>query len=88
MDAFIHNLNNNGYAQPKGGPEEALQFAVAFDDGISQQKSFGEGSEFKTESLCVKNENRKTLERGADWSLRKILGQHGEPRMNDAATAE
>ena len=23
-------------------------------------------SEFKTESLCVKNENRKTLERGAD----------------------
>ena len=46
MDAFIQNINNKTVHQrmctePKDTPDEALRFAVAFEGGISQQRSFG-----------------------------------------------
>ena len=52
MDNFIQNMQNNTTqetlcTEPKATPEEALNFAVAFDEGISQQKSFGGGSEIE-----------------------------------------
>ena len=42
-DAFIQNMNNKTVQQrlctePKEEPEEALKFAIAFEEGISQQK--------------------------------------------------
>ena len=52
MDTFIQNTHNKTVqerlcTEPKDQPKEALNFAVAFEEGISQQKSFGGGSEIK-----------------------------------------
>ena len=44
---------------PKDEPEEALRFAVAFEEGISQQRNFSGGSEVKTEPVYAKNERPK-----------------------------
>ena len=46
-------MNNKSVQQrlctePKDEPEEALRFVVAFEERISQRKSFGGGSEVKT----------------------------------------
>ena len=45
MDAFIQNMNNKTVQQrlctePKDTPDEVLRFALAFEEGISQQRSF------------------------------------------------
>ena len=45
-DVLIQQLNNKTVQQqldsePKEEPEEALGYAVAFEEGISQQRSFG-----------------------------------------------
>ena len=53
MDAFVQNMNNKSVQQrlctePKDEPEKALRFVVAFEERISQRKSFGGGSEVKT----------------------------------------
>ena len=45
--------------EPKDEPEEALRFEVAFEEGISQQRSSGGGSEVKAEPVCVINERPK-----------------------------
>ena len=45
--------------EPKEEPEEALKFAVAFEEGISQQKSFSGGNETKAEPVYQINERVK-----------------------------
>ena len=46
MDAFIQNMHNKTVqkrlcTEPKEQPQEALHFAIAFEEGMSQQKNFG-----------------------------------------------
>ena len=44
--------------EQKDQPREALRFAVAFEEGISQQKNFGGGSEMKEDSVYAIDNNR------------------------------
>ena len=49
MDVFILNMNNTTVqerlcTEPKEHPEEALRFAVAFEEGVKRQKSYGKPS--------------------------------------------
>ena len=58
LDAFIQNINNETVQQrlctdPKDIPDEALRFAVVFEEGISQLRSFGrEVEKIKDEPIC------------------------------------
>ena len=46
--------------EPKDTPDEALRFAVAFEEGNSQQRSFGgEAEKIKNEPICSINERTK-----------------------------
>ena len=45
--------------EPKDDPEEALRFAVAFEERISQRKSFGGGSEVEIEPIYAIKERLK-----------------------------
>ena len=46
--------------EPKETPEEALRVAVAFEEGISQQRRFGgEADTIKAEPICAINERPK-----------------------------
>ena len=45
MDAFIQNMNNKSVqerlcTEPNGELQEAFRFAIAFEEGIHQQKTF------------------------------------------------
>ena len=55
MDAFIQNMHNKTVqerlcTEPKENPQEA-RFAVAFEEGISQQKSFTGSNDIKKEPI-------------------------------------
>ena len=45
--------------EPNEEPE-ALRFAVAFEEGVSQHRSLGGGQEVKLEPLCQINESART----------------------------
>ena len=68
MDAFIRNMQQKTVeerlcTEPKENPKEALRFAVAFEEGISLQKSFTGGNEIKKEPKYAfdnKGKNRCT----------------------------
>ena len=56
MEAFIQNMHNKTVkerlrTEPKNRPQDAFSFAVAFEEGISQQNSFAGGNEIKNESI-------------------------------------
>ena len=56
MDAFIQNMHNKTVqerlcTEPKENPQVALRFAVAFEEGISQQKSFTGSNDIKKEPI-------------------------------------
>ena len=56
MDAFIQNMHNKIVqeclcTEPKENPQEALRFAIAFEERIRQLKSFTWGNEFKKEPV-------------------------------------
>ena len=57
-DIFILNMKNLAVQQklctePKATPREALEFAIAFEEGSLRQKSYGESKiEIKTEPVC------------------------------------
>ena len=58
MDAFIQNMRHKTVqerlcTEPKENPKEALQFAIAYEEGISQQKNFAGGAEIKTEPVMA-----------------------------------
>ena len=45
MDTFIQNMNNKTVQQklctePEENPEEAFRFAVAYEEGVNQHKTF------------------------------------------------
>ena len=49
MDTIIQNMNNKMIQQklctePKEEPQEAFRFAVAYEEGISQHKTFETGA--------------------------------------------
>ena len=60
LDMFILNMNNATVqerlcTEPKDNPEEALRFAVAFEEGIKRQQSYGHKQEklqVKVEPVC------------------------------------
>ena len=64
-DAFIQNMNNKTVrqrlcTQPKDTPDEALRFAVEFEESISQQRNFdGEAEKIKNEPTCSIDERPK-----------------------------
>ena len=56
LDVFILNMNNTTVqeklcTEPKDTPEEALRFAVAFEEGIQRQRSYGTGLVEKTPKI-------------------------------------
>ena len=58
MDAFIEDMQNKTVqerlcTEPKEQPQEALLFAIAFEEGISQQKNFVGDAEIKMESVLA-----------------------------------
>ena len=65
MDAFIQKMHTRtvqerSCTEPKENPQEALRFAVAFEEGISQQKSFTGANEMKKEpKYAIDNKGKK-----------------------------
>ena len=58
VDAFIQNMHNKTVqerlcTEHKDQPQEALRFAIASEEGISQQKKFLATNEGKTEPLLA-----------------------------------
>ena len=56
MDAFIQNMHKKTVQEllctdPKNQPQEALQFANAFEEGIAQQQNFTGGGTIKKETV-------------------------------------
>ena len=91
-DAFNKNMNNKTVQQrlctePKEEPEEALSFAVAFEEGISQQKTFGGENETKAVPVYQSNERVKNpcTRRGADFTTNHL--QRCKAKRNNAAVA-
>ena len=75
MDTFIQNMNNKMVQQklctePKEEPQEAFRFAVAYEEGISQQKTFESGAkEIKTEPVYAVTERKNPCTRcGLEFS--------------------
>ena len=67
MDAFIQIMNIKLIQQqlrtePELEQKQTLRYAVAFQKGITQQKSFARVSEFKVDEAPVMNEKaRKSM---------------------------
>ena len=64
MDAFIQNMHNKTVqerlsTEPKENTQEALRFAVAFEEGISQQKSFMGSNDITKEPIFAIDNKRK-----------------------------
>ena len=61
--------------EPEVETEEALMFAVVFEESISQQRSFGGQQEWKTEPVCTRNErtNKPCTECAADFTTNHFL---------------
>ena len=58
MDTFIQNIHNKTVQErlctdPKEQPQEALRFAIAFEERIIQQQSFTSGNVTKKEPVCA-----------------------------------
>ena len=56
MDTFIQNKHNKTVQErlctdTKNQPQEALRFAISFEEGIAQQQSFTGGSTIKKNSI-------------------------------------
>ena len=56
MEAFIQNMHNQTVQErfctdTKNQPQEALRFAIAFEEGIAQQQNFTGGSTIKKETV-------------------------------------
>ena len=93
MVAFIQNLNNRTVQQrlctkPKELPVESIRYAVAFEEGISEQRSFGDGAEVKTEPVCVLNESPKTHVCDVVWNFRETTYRYAKPKQKKVGTAE
>ena len=74
MDAFIQNMHNKTVqervcTEPIEQPQEALRFAIAFEERISHQKSFGGNTNIKNEPVYpIDNKNRNPCTRcGLDF---------------------
>ena len=57
MDVFIANMANETVqrkltTEPKENPEDVLRFAEAYEEGITQQKSYGNPTMIKDEPVC------------------------------------
>ena len=69
-DIFILNMKNLTVqerlcTEPKKTPEEALDFAIAFEEGTLRQKSYGETKiEIKAEPICAINKKKDCLRCG------------------------
>ena len=69
MDTFIQNMHNKTVqmrlcTDPKEQPQEALRFAIAFEEGIIQQQSFTSGNITKKEPVCaIENKNKNPCTR-------------------------
>ena len=51
--------------KPRGTPKDALDFAIAFEEGSLRQKSYGETKiEIKTEPVCIVNKKKDYLRCG------------------------
>ena len=66
MDAFIQNMHNKTVqerlcTEPKENPQEALRFAIAFEEGVSQQKS--QRNEIKTPVYAIDNKRKNPCTR-------------------------
>ena len=67
--------------EPKDTPDEALKFVVAFEVGISQQRSFsGEVKNSKTIRYAALTNDPRIHAREVDWSLCKITYPHAWPK--------
>ena len=59
-DIFVLNMGNkkvqeNLCTEPKNNPAEALQFAIAFEDGLKRQRTYGfiiQEQKIKEEPVC------------------------------------
>ena len=76
MNTFMQNMNNKTIQQKlctelKNDPQEAFQFAIAYEEGINQHRAFEGGSaikEVKNEPVCAVNERRNPFSRcGLDF---------------------
>ena len=69
-DIFVLNMANKQVqekfcTEPKETPAEALQFAIAFEDGLKRQKSYGyinQEPKVKEEPICAISSNNNTRE--------------------------
>ena len=66
MDTFIQNMNKKTVQQKlcsetKNNPQEAFQFAIAYEEGINHYRAFEGGraiKEIKNEPVCAVNERK------------------------------
>ena len=69
MDTFIQNMHNKTVRErlctdPKEQPQEALRFAIVFEEGIIQQQSFTSGNVTKKKLVCaIENKNKNPCTR-------------------------
>ena len=71
-DIFILNMRNPAVqeklcTEPKNTPKEALDFAIAFEEGSLRQKSYGKNKvEIKAEPICSINKKKNCLRCGME----------------------
>ena len=69
MDAFIENMHKKTVqerlcTEPKEQPQEGLRFAIPFEEGKSQQKSFERNTDIKNEPVyAIENKSRNQCTR-------------------------
>ena len=78
MDEFIQNMHNKTVqerlcTEPKEKPQEILRFAVAFEEGISQQKSFNRVNEITREPVYAIDNKEKKSTHEVGWYFYKII---------------
>ena len=78
-DIFILNMSNKQVqeklcTEPKDNPLDALQFAIAFEDGLKRQKTHGHISQeakVKEEPVCtvsgIRQNNRESVDNHSGW---------------------
>ena len=71
-DIFILNMKNltvqeKFCTEPKANPQEALAFAIAFEDGTIRQKSYGDTKpQMKIEPVCALNKRKNSQRCGME----------------------
>ena len=79
MDTFIQNINNKMVQQklctePKDDPQEAFRFAVAYEEGITQHKTFETGTTIKNEPVYAVTERKNPCPRcGLEFSQNHLV---------------